>query len=90
MLKIYDPKRLVTSFLKRRGLDDMPVSAALQESINRLFGEALTPAQVVDRILNDVRAARRCRPARMDREAGRRSARTRSAIPAGRAGGRAG
>ena len=27
----------------------------MQESITRIFGEALTPAQVVDRILNDVR-----------------------------------
>jgi histidinol dehydrogenase len=55
MLKIYDATTARNSFLQRRGLEDTPISPALQANIERLFGEALTPSQVVDRILKDVR-----------------------------------
>ena len=55
MLKIYDPATARSSFLVRQGLDDTPITPALQASITRLFGEPLTPAQVVERIIKDVR-----------------------------------
>jgi histidinol dehydrogenase len=55
MLKVYDVPTARNSFLQRRGLEDTPISPALQANIERLFGEALTPTQVVDRILKDVR-----------------------------------
>jgi len=54
MLKVYDPITARSDFLRRRSLEDTPISPALQASIAKLFGEALTPAQVVDRILKDV------------------------------------
>ena len=57
MLKIYDPRiRAARRILKRQPLDDMAVPPAVQERIARLFGEPLTPAQAVERILADVRA----------------------------------
>ncbi len=55
MLKVYDSAAARTSFLVRRGLEDTSIPPALQASIQRLFGEPLTPAQVVERILADVR-----------------------------------
>ena len=55
MLKIYSAESARSSFLVRRGLEDTPIPASLQENIDRLFGEALTPAEGVDRILKDVR-----------------------------------
>ena len=55
MLRIFDAKTARSTFLVRQGLDDTPLTPALQESINRMFGEPLTPSQVVDRILMDVR-----------------------------------
>lgn len=56
MLKVYDPQTARSSFLVRQSLEDTPLSPAVQASILRLFGEVLTPAQVVERILKDVRA----------------------------------
>ena len=44
------------SVLERQQLDEMEVSPVLAEGIERLFGEPLTPDQVVARILKDVRA----------------------------------
>jgi histidinol dehydrogenase len=41
--------------LKRQALEDYTVSAELQDGIEQLFGERLTPDQVVGRILEDVR-----------------------------------
>jgi len=55
MLKIYDPITAREGFLKRRGLEDTPLSPEVQASILKIFGEALTPSQVVERILLDVR-----------------------------------
>ena len=55
MLKVYDAKTARSSFLVRQGLDDTPITPALQASITRMFGEPLTPAQVVERIIKDVR-----------------------------------
>ena len=44
------------TLLKRQPLDEYEAPPALQASISSLFGEALTPDQVVTRILSDVRA----------------------------------
>lgn len=55
MLKSYDVDSARQSILKRIPLDDMSVPPSLQAGITRMFGEPLTPAQVVDRILTDVR-----------------------------------
>lgn len=55
MLQIYEPQTARQTLLRRQPIDDMQVSPAVQERINALFGEALTPAQAVERILGDVR-----------------------------------
>jgi histidinol dehydrogenase len=55
MLKLYDPATARQTILKRAPVDDMEVPASVQERITRTFGEPLTPAQVVDRILRDIR-----------------------------------
>mgnify|MGYP000209307460 CR=1 FL=1 len=55
MLTLYDVPTAKQTILKRQPMDDMTVPPRVQESINRLFGEPLTPAQVVERILRDVR-----------------------------------
>lgn len=43
------------TILKRQPLDQIEVPPAIAEGIQRIFGEPLTPAQVVERILADVR-----------------------------------
>ncbi len=55
MLKIYDPATARATLLKRTPPDQVPLPAALLERIAIVFGEALTPAQAVRRILEDVR-----------------------------------
>src|SRR5438067_2026998 len=42
--------------LGRRAIGDAPLPAAVSEKIREMFGEALTPTQVVERIIADVRA----------------------------------
>ncbi len=44
------------TLLARRPLEEAPASPDLAEGIRRLFGEPLTPDQVVERIIRDVRA----------------------------------
>ncbi len=44
------------TLLKRRPLDEYDVSESLQQGIQDLFGERLTPDRVVERILSDVKA----------------------------------
>jgi len=56
MLRIYDPDTALKTILRRQPPDELTVTPALEENIAALFGERLTPNQVVDRILNDVRA----------------------------------
>jgi histidinol dehydrogenase len=41
--------------LGRRAIGDAPLPAAVADKIREVFGEALTPAQVVERIIADVR-----------------------------------
>ena len=43
------------TILKRKPLDQIEVTPAIAAGIERIFGEPLTPAQVVERILADVR-----------------------------------
>jgi histidinol dehydrogenase len=56
MLKIYDVPTAQLTILKRKPLELVEVPPAVQERTNSLFGETLTPAQAVGRILADVRA----------------------------------
>lgn len=55
MLKQYDPQTARQTILKRTPPDELQVSQRVQDGITQLFGEPLTPAQAVSRILNDVR-----------------------------------
>lgn len=55
MLNIYEVETAKQGILKRVPMDDMDVPPSVQERITTMFGEPLTPAQVVDRILRDVR-----------------------------------
>src|SRR5579862_996142 len=41
--------------LRRVPFDEVPTSPELEQGIQRIFGEPLTPEQVVSRILRDVR-----------------------------------
>lgn len=56
MLRVFNPSTALQSLLKRIPPDDFPVSERLQQGIADLFGEPLTPEQVVTRILGEVRA----------------------------------
>lgn len=55
MLNLYDVNTAKKTILKREPMDDMDVPASVQDRITRMFGEPLSPAQVVERILRDVR-----------------------------------
>lgn len=56
-LRIYqDVQAARQTVLRRVPFDDVPTSPEMAEGIQRIFGEALTPEQVVARILRDVRA----------------------------------
>ena len=55
MLNIYEVETAKQGILKRIPMDDMDVPPSVQERITAMFGEPLTPTQVVDHILRDVR-----------------------------------
>ena len=55
MLKTYSPQDALNTILARQPLDDLPIPPSLQASLERLFGETITPDQAVTRILADVR-----------------------------------
>lgn len=55
MLKQYDPQTAKQTILKRTPPDEFPVSQRILDSIEKLFGESLTPEQGVTKILKDVR-----------------------------------
>jgi len=55
MLTLYDVNTAKQTILKREPMDDMEVPASVQDRITSMFGEPLSPAQVVERILRDVR-----------------------------------
>lgn len=51
----HDSTEACQTILERRPLDQLEVPPAIAAGIEHIFGEQLTPAQVVDRILADVR-----------------------------------
>ena len=53
---VYGAQAARSTLLRRQTLDEYEVSPELQQSIKELFGEPLTPDEVVTRILADVRA----------------------------------
>jgi histidinol dehydrogenase len=55
MIKILDTSTAKNSILKRVPPDEMPVPASLLDRIENLFGERITPAMAVDRIISDIR-----------------------------------
>ncbi|MCD4671931.1 MAG: histidinol dehydrogenase [Anaerolineaceae bacterium] len=55
MFRIFQPDEARESILKRVPLDEMPVPETVLKRTAELFGEPLSPAQAVDRILIDVR-----------------------------------
>lgn len=55
MIRIIEPQIARQTILKRNPPDAFDVPPRILESIQAVMGEALTPAQAVDRILSDVR-----------------------------------
>jgi histidinol dehydrogenase len=55
LLPIYTVEKAQSGILKRIPIDDVPVSERLLKGIESLFGERITPDEVVRRILRDVR-----------------------------------
>lgn len=58
MLKIFGMDQFdkaANTLLKRKTLDEFPVSEAMQKRTIEIFGEALTPEEVVKRLLHEVR-----------------------------------
>ncbi|MCI0519571.1 MAG: histidinol dehydrogenase [Chloroflexi bacterium] len=55
MIAIYDAPTARLTLLKRTPPDELAVSPQMLERLAALFGEALTPAQAVARIIRDVR-----------------------------------
>jgi histidinol dehydrogenase len=73
MFKIFNVENARQSILKRQPVDEQPAPEAMLESLERIFGEPVTPAQGVARILQSVRsrgdAALREWSARLDGQA---------------------
>jgi histidinol dehydrogenase len=58
LIRIFDDIQVAQqTVLRRRAWDEIEITPALQAGIERMFGEPLTPDQVVARILGDVRRA---------------------------------
>lgn len=55
MFQIYDIAAAQQTILKRRAPDELKAPESVQASIQRMFGQALTPNQAVEQILGDVR-----------------------------------
>jgi histidinol dehydrogenase len=55
MFPIIDVETARKTILKRQPIDEVPVSAGIQKRLSATFGEVITPAQAVSRILLDVR-----------------------------------
>jgi histidinol dehydrogenase len=53
--RILDLDTALRTILVRRPFEEMEIPAAMRAGIERVFGEALDPAEAVDRILRDVR-----------------------------------
>lgn len=55
MLKIYDSEAAKLGILRREAMEDMEIPETVLARTEEAFGERLTPAQAVERILRDVR-----------------------------------
>jgi histidinol dehydrogenase len=55
MLKIFDTTEALGTILKRKSIDEFPVSEAMRKRTISTFGEDIPPQEVVRRILKDVR-----------------------------------
>ncbi|HEY3341263.1 MAG TPA: histidinol dehydrogenase [Anaerolineae bacterium] len=55
MLRIYETAEALGTILKRKPIDEFPVSESMRKRTIATFGEELSPQEVVRRILNDVR-----------------------------------
>jgi len=55
MLKTYHPNEAKNTILRRIALDDIQVSEKILNSIESLFGERISPAEAVARIVKDIR-----------------------------------
>ncbi|MCS7060145.1 MAG: histidinol dehydrogenase [Anaerolineae bacterium] len=55
MLKIYEVEHALESILRRKPIDEFPVSPAMRRRTLDVFGEDLSPDEAVRRILKDVR-----------------------------------
>ena len=56
LVRIFDdPESARRTVLRRRSWDQIEITSELAAGIRRIFGESLTPDQVVARILDDVR-----------------------------------
>src|ERR687885_287657 len=56
-IRILDGSQARTSLLRRQRFDHAAITPGMAAGIRRVFGADLTPTQVVDRILADVRAS---------------------------------
>ena len=56
MLKIYDADEALTGILKRKSIDDFPITDSMRQRTLATFGEDLSPQEVVRRIIADVRS----------------------------------
>ncbi len=55
MLRIFDTAEALGTILKRKSIDEFPVSEAMRKRTIATFGEDIPPQEVVRRILKDVR-----------------------------------
>ena len=55
MLRIYDPESAQNTILKRHPIDEVEIPERLKVSIEKIFGEPLSPAEAVNIILNNIR-----------------------------------
>ena len=55
MFNFFTPNEAKSTILKRNSIDDYEIPEGIQRNIFKLFGENLTPDQVVRKILKDVR-----------------------------------
>lgn len=54
MISIYSSQEARSSLLSRNKALDPPISLSMREGIRRIFGEDLSPAEAVDKLLRDV------------------------------------
>ncbi len=55
MLRIYDVKTARQTILRRDPVSERPIHSAVLESVDRIFGQGVTPEEAVARILESVR-----------------------------------